>query len=171
MNAGNMAEENHRARSIFVRGLVQNSARPAFESSVIAGKLPKRIVQFWDDSDRLPEDVGECIETWRRIEEQGFERLLFDKRQAREFICQKLGPRHKRAYDKCYHPAMQSDYFRLCYTAAYQKATLSLTDAVFWEGQSTISLLLTSDHTFFALSACQMYRKVAHAMGWYGKGR
>jgi hypothetical protein len=25
------------------------------------------------------------------------------------------GQRYKEAYDKCYHPAMQSDYFRLCY--------------------------------------------------------
>jgi mannosyltransferase OCH1-like enzyme len=78
-------------------------------------KIPKRIVQFWDDLDRLPGDVGECIESWRKIEEQGVERLLFDKHQARDFICRKLGPRYKQAYDKCYHPAMQSDYFRLCY--------------------------------------------------------
>jgi mannosyltransferase OCH1-like enzyme len=115
MNAGNPTEENHRARSSFVRGLVQRSSGLAVASSVFARKLPKRIVQFWDDLDRLPGDVGECIETWRKTEEQGVERLLFDKRQARDFIRRKLGPRHKRAYAKCYHPAMQSDYFRLCY--------------------------------------------------------
>ncbi len=115
MNAGNPTEENHRARSSFVRRLVQRSGDPAVASSVFARKLPKRIVQFWDDLDRLPGDVSECIETWRKTEEQGVERLLFDKRKAREFIRRKLGPRYKRAYDKCYHPAMQSDYFRLCY--------------------------------------------------------
>jgi mannosyltransferase OCH1-like enzyme len=59
--------------------------------------------------------VGECIETWKKTEAQGFERLLFDKHQARDFILRRLGPRNKNAYDKCYHPAMQSDYFRLCY--------------------------------------------------------
>jgi hypothetical protein len=94
---------------------VQRSSGPAAASSVFTRKLPKRIVQFWDDLDRLPGDVGECIETWRKIEEQGVERLLFDKRQARDFIRRRLGARYKRAYDKCYHPAMQSDYFRLCY--------------------------------------------------------
>ena len=94
---------------------MQRSSGPAVASSVFARKLPKRIVQFWDDLDRLPGDVGECIETWRKTEEQGVERHLFDKHQARNFICRKLGSRHKRAYDKCYHPAMQSDYFRLCY--------------------------------------------------------
>lgn len=115
MNAGNTTEENHHERSSFVRGLVQRTGGPAVASSVFARKVPKRIVQFWDNLDRLPSDVGECIETWRKTEEQGIERLLFDKRQARDFIHRKLGLRYKRAYDKCYHPAMQSDYFRLCY--------------------------------------------------------
>jgi len=115
MNVGNPTEDSHRARSSFVRGLVQRSSGTAVASPVFAKKLPKRIVQFWDDLDRLPGDVGECIETWRKTEGQGVERLLFDKHQAREFIRRRLGPRHKQAYDKCYHPAMQSDYFRLCY--------------------------------------------------------
>jgi mannosyltransferase OCH1-like enzyme len=115
MNIGNPTEEDHHARSSFVRQLVQCPSDIAVASSVFDGKLPKRIVQFWDDLDQLPGDVGECIETWRKTEEQGVERLLFDKRQARDFIYRKLGLRHKQAYDKCYHPAMQSDYFRLCY--------------------------------------------------------
>lgn len=115
MTAGNPTEENHRARSSFVRGLVQRSGEPAFASSVFTKKPPKRIVQFWDDLDRLPGDVGECIETWKKTEEQGLERVLFDKRQAGDFIRRRLGARHKRAFDRCYHPAMQSDYFRLCY--------------------------------------------------------
>jgi len=115
MNASDPSEENHRARSSFVRGLVQRSGGPDVASSVFARKLPKRIVQFWDDLDRLPGDVRECIESWRKTEEQGVERLLFDERKARDFIRRKLGARYKKAYDKCYHPAMQSDYFRLCY--------------------------------------------------------
>lgn len=115
MNIDDQTEAGDRARSSFVRGLVQQSSSSTVASSLSSRTLPKRIVQFWDDLDRLPEDVGECIETWRKIEDQGFERLLFDKHQAGEFIRTRLGPRHKHAYDKCYHPAMQSDYFRLCY--------------------------------------------------------
>ncbi len=111
----NPTQESHRARSSFVRGVIQRSNGSAIASSLFAKKLPKRIVQFWDNLDRLPGDVGECIETWRKIEKLSVERLLFDKHQAREFIRRRLGPRHKQAYDKCYHPAMQSDYFRLCY--------------------------------------------------------
>ena len=115
MNIGNPSNENHHERSSFVRELVQRSGGSTIASPSFAIKLPKRIVQFWDNLDRLPDDVRECIETWRKIEEQGVERLLFDKRQARDFIHGKLGIRYLQAFDKCYHPAMQSDYFRLCY--------------------------------------------------------
>lgn len=115
MNAIHPPEDNHRARSRFVRKMVQRSGTPAATSSEFIKNTPKRIVQFWDNLDELPKDVAECIETWRKAEQQGVERLLFDKHQARDFIRRRLGTRHERAYDKCYHPAMQSDYFRLCY--------------------------------------------------------
>jgi hypothetical protein len=115
MNTSNPTEENHRARSSFVRGLVQRSGNSAVASSVFSRKPPMRIVQFWNDLDRLPGDVKDCLESWRKVEEQGFELVLFDERKAGEFIHLKLGPRYKNAYDKCYHPAMQSDFFRLCY--------------------------------------------------------
>ncbi len=73
------------------------------------------IVQFWDDLERLPDDVGECIESWRKLKARGFDYYLFDNDGARELIASRLGARHENAYLKCYHPAMQSDYFRLCY--------------------------------------------------------
>jgi mannosyltransferase OCH1-like enzyme len=114
MNKGNPAEENHEARSNFVRNLVQRS-KDLVPESISSNKIPKTIVQFWHNLDQLPVDVEECINTWKKTEELGFERLLFDKKKAEDFINQNLGLRHKQAYDKCYHPAMQSDYFRLCY--------------------------------------------------------
>jgi len=55
------------------------------------------------------------MESWRGLERPGFELLLFDDEGARDFITRSLGSRYARAYDRCYHPAMQSDYFRLCY--------------------------------------------------------
>lgn len=115
MSTDNHTEENHYERSRFIRKLVQNQNNPIITSSVYTRKPPTKIIQFWDKLDKLPDDVGECIESWREIEKQGFKRLLFDKQQARDFIYQKLGLRYLQAYEKCYHPAMQSDYFRLCY--------------------------------------------------------
>lgn len=115
MNTTNQTEEDHYARSRFIRNLVQNHHNPVNTSSIFTRKPPMRIIQFWDNLDRLPDDVGECIKSWKKMEEQGFKRLLFDKQQARDFIYQKLGLMYLQAYEKCYHPAMQSDYFRLCY--------------------------------------------------------
>ena len=115
MNTDSITKEDHRARSLFIQKLVQHPNGSAVTSSIYDKKPPKRIIQFWDNLDRLPDDVGECIETWRKVEKQGVERLLFDNQQTRNFINQKLGLRYLQAYDRCYHPAMQSDYFRLCY--------------------------------------------------------
>lgn len=108
-------EDDHRARSNFVRGCVQQSPDSDVASSVFPRQPPKRIVQFWNDLDRLPGDVKDCLDSWRKVEVQGFELVIFDERKAGEFIHRKLGSRYKNAYDKCYHPAMQSDFFRLCY--------------------------------------------------------
>ena len=92
--------------------------RPREHATVAApfSTEPRRtIVQFWDDPNRLPGDVEECIESWRTLEQHGFEVLLFDDDGASDFIARKLGPRYEDAYGRCYHPAMRSDYFRLCY--------------------------------------------------------
>jgi len=63
----------------------------------------------------LPEDVEECMETWKELENSGFEIQVFDENAAREFIRLRLGVRYERAFDKCYHPSMKSDYFRYSY--------------------------------------------------------
>jgi mannosyltransferase OCH1-like enzyme len=110
-------EKNQLAQSNFILQMVQCSTGLEVAPRQFARKVPKRIVQFWDEVKHLPGDVMECINTWRSVEEQGFERLLFDRYQARDFISEKLGKEYLDAYEKCSHPAMQSDYFRLCYIA------------------------------------------------------
>lgn len=115
MGISELTDEDHRARSDFVRGVVQASHEPEEVSSAFLAPPPRRIVQFWDDLDRLPRDVANCIDSWRKVEKQGVELLLFGEHQARDFIRQRLGPRHENAYNMCYHPAMQSDFFRLCF--------------------------------------------------------
>lgn len=118
MNTDSPLNGDHLERSRFVRKLIQSSGGSSVSCSLMATEIPKKIVQFWDNLDLLPWDVKECIDTWSKTEEQGFERLLFDEKQARDFIHRNLGFRYIRAYDKCYHPAMKSDYFRLCYIFA-----------------------------------------------------
>ena len=108
-------ENNHRDRSNFVRELVQRPNEPALVPAAHLAPPPRRIVQFWDDLGRLPEDVRECMESWKKLEQFGFELQVFDESSAREFIRIHLGPRYERAFDKCYHPSMKSDYFRYSY--------------------------------------------------------
>ena len=107
--------KNERARSNFVRDLVQGYNEPDQIRKVYLDKIPKHIVQFWDDPNRLPQDVKECMESWRKLEQSGFELQVFDETSARVFIKTHLGSRFENAFDKCYHPSMKSDYFRYSY--------------------------------------------------------
>jgi hypothetical protein len=72
-------------------------------------------VQFWHDLGELPGDIEECIASWTRWKTSGFTHRLFDERSAKAFIGGSLDAHHECAFDRCYHPAMQADYFRLCY--------------------------------------------------------
>jgi hypothetical protein len=107
--------EDHRARSAFVRQVVQDIGDPRPTPEAFASGPRRSIALFWDNLERLPGDVGECIQSWKPLERQGFEVCLFDTNGAKDFIASRFGPRHVSAYRKCYHPAMKSDYFRLCY--------------------------------------------------------
>lgn len=78
-------------------------------------RTPRMLVQFWDDASAIPDDVQHCLESWAPLEAAGFERTLFDDTSARHFIERHFGARNVRAFDRCSHPAMRADYFRLCF--------------------------------------------------------
>jgi hypothetical protein len=107
--------KNERYRSNFVRELVQRCNEPAQAPEAYLTAPPRCIVQFWDDLERLPQDVKECMESWKILEQSGFDLEVFDENSAREFILVHLGPRYEKAFNKCYHPSMKSDYFRYSY--------------------------------------------------------
>jgi hypothetical protein len=107
--------ENHARRSEFIRGLVQHPAPVSLDRDRHAPGPPRTIVQYWHDLNDLPADVEECIATWARWTASGFAHFVFDEGSATAFIHASLQPQHERAFERCYHPAMQADYFRLCY--------------------------------------------------------
>jgi mannosyltransferase OCH1-like enzyme len=80
-----------------------------------AAPIPRVIVQFWHDSADVPSDVSECLDSWGPLIECGFRRVLFNDDTARVFISKFLGSTHAAAFDRCRHPAMRCDYFRLCW--------------------------------------------------------
>jgi mannosyltransferase OCH1-like enzyme len=104
--------EDDSSRSQFICQLMTESGSPSqAESRSIA---PRVLVQFWDEAE-APRDVQQCLESWAAIEAAGFERMLFDDASARDFIQDRFSARHVRAFDRCDHPAMRADYFRLCF--------------------------------------------------------
>src|SRR5260370_8423275 len=107
--------DHHRQRSEFIRKLVQRSLGQRSINNHCRQSTPRTIVQFWHDLGQLPPDVEECVRSWTVWETSGFEHRLFDERTAGASISSSLSARHKRAFERCYHPAMQADYFRLCY--------------------------------------------------------
>ena len=114
MRSESDSPEHHRQRSEFIRSLVQKSRATKTDDDE-ASSIPNTIVQFWHDPAQLPGDVRECISTWSRWKTCGFAHRVFDTGSAREFISRSLGPNHANAFKRCYHPAMQADYLRLCY--------------------------------------------------------
>jgi mannosyltransferase OCH1-like enzyme len=107
--------EHHRNRSEFIRGLVQQSVSKVRINDRYKQGPPKTIVQYWHNLGELPGDIEECIASWTRWRAGDFRHCFFDERGAKEFIAASLDERHQRAFARCYHPAMQADYFRLCY--------------------------------------------------------
>jgi len=108
-------EKTHRNRSNYIRSLVTKISENSEIPEAYSPPTPRRIVQFWHDLEQLPGDVRHCMESWSQLEEIGFERHVFDLRKAGDFIDRRLGKRYRKTFEKCCHPAMHSDYFRLCY--------------------------------------------------------
>jgi len=107
-----MVSEDDRLRSQYILQLILE------KNSVLSGKnkllIPHVLVQFWD-STTVPSDVSECMKSWKPLKDKGFDYILFDDEQAKWFILKNFNKRHLNAYNKCRHPAMRADYFRLCY--------------------------------------------------------
>jgi mannosyltransferase OCH1-like enzyme len=108
-------DDHQRARSNFIKHLVQRNDFQLPDNNESLPAPPRRVIQFWDCTDTIPTDVKDCIESWKRTDSESFELLLFDKISAASFIREHLGSRYEKAFGRCYHPAMQSDFFRLCY--------------------------------------------------------
>jgi mannosyltransferase OCH1-like enzyme len=113
------SEEDHQYRSIFIHWLLHQSI-PTSELRIDnKGFIPKVIIQYWHNLKEIPNDVQECINSWRILSNNGFHHLLFDDENARLFIRKHFTSKHLEAFNLCYHPAMRCDYFRLCYIYRY----------------------------------------------------
>ncbi|MBP2155193.1 hypothetical protein J2067_002885 [Erwinia rhapontici] len=115
MESDEAKEENYQQRSEFIRKIIQQPVGEICPYPISSCTVPKKIIQFWDSPNNIPSDVKNCMKSWSVLESFGYEYYLYDCVSAKEFIGHHLDKAHSEAFAKCTHPAMQSDYFRLCY--------------------------------------------------------
>jgi len=130
-------------RSTFVRRLILEQAeriigeeRLHFDSGENA--IPRKILQYWHDLSDLPTDVRECMASWEQLAEKGFEFFLHDDVSAAEYIARKYGKREQDAFARCAHPAMRSDYLRLCFIVEEGGLYVDSDDVLIGEGWSQL---------------------------------
>jgi hypothetical protein len=112
-------EEDDHLRSEFIRQLAHRSLRSQRHARV-GGKasIPPTLVRFWHDSQRIPADVQACLDSWAPLRDEGVTFRMFDDVAATTYIADRYAPSHVAAFARCEHPAMRSDYLRLCFVLA-----------------------------------------------------
>jgi hypothetical protein len=112
-------EENDRLRSAFIRNLTLEqlgwSATSNSGELTESALIPKTLIRYWHDRCAVPEDVRACLNSWDRLSEEGFQFRMFDDVSASAYIADRYGAREREAFARCRHPAMRSDYLRMCY--------------------------------------------------------
>lgn len=115
-------EESDQLRSNFIRELTLRQLRGQSEQGPgrlnSAVTVPRRVVQYWHDLDDLPPDVATCMATWTPIRDEGVSYRVFDDTSAAGFIARRFGDREVLAFGRCRHPAMRSDFLRMCFVLA-----------------------------------------------------
>lgn len=115
-------EEDDGRRSSFIRRLIlwQASSPESCEANntIIGCTVPRILVRYWHDPNELPEDVRACLGSWDRLTNDGFDVRTFDDASATEYIKRRYTSRESNAFRRCRHPAMRSDYLRMCFILA-----------------------------------------------------
>lgn len=114
-------EEDDRLRSDFIRDLTLrqlDGAEPRTKRASRRRRIPRTLVRFWHEPDDVPADVRACLDSWNVLREEGFAFRMFGDESAGQYIAERYGSRERAAFALCRHPAMRSDYFRLCFVLA-----------------------------------------------------
>jgi len=136
-------EEDDCLRSDFIRDLTlqQLACDPAFaghEGTDQAGRIPRTLVRFWHDPFDVPADVGKCLESWDELRDEGFTFRMFDDFSATVYIAERYGQRELAAFARCRHPAMRSDYLRMCFVLADGGLYVDADDVLIGDGWKDI---------------------------------
>jgi hypothetical protein len=117
-------EEDERRRSDFIRGLTlrqlghehESSSRPECTNPTVC--VPRTLVRFWHEQHNVPLDVRRCLDSWDALRDEGISFRMFGDASGAAYIAERYGQRELAAFGRCKHPAMRSDYFRMCFVLA-----------------------------------------------------
>ena len=135
-------EEDDRLRSAFIRNLtLQQLDRAGALSAVDAPQsavIPRTLVRYWHDPCAVPDDVRVCLDSWDRLGADGFEFRMFSDASASAYIAERYGARERKAFARCRHPAMRSDFLRMCFVLAEGGFYVDADDVLLGDGWKTI---------------------------------
>lgn len=131
-------EEDDLLRSNFIRQLTLHQRdRPiglnAGEATSL-GHIPRTLVRYWHNPNGIPSDVCACLDSWDPLREDGFEFRMFDDVTAATYIADVYSAREREAFARCRHPAMRSDYLRMCFVLAEGGFYVDADDVLLGEG-------------------------------------
>jgi hypothetical protein len=132
-------EENDRLRSDFIRQLTLQQLerdRPTSTggSANQAELIPRTLVRYWHDPHGVPSDVRTCLDSWDALRDDGFSMRMFGDASAHTYIAEQYGPREVAAFERCRHPAMRSDYLRMCFVLAEGGLYVDADDVLLGDG-------------------------------------
>lgn len=131
-------EESETSRSAFIRELILNQIQDTGDATAIVDfkepAIPRKLLRYWHDPSDLPDDVRECLASWDGLADEGFQFFMHDDFTAANYIARVYGEREKRAFTRCKHPAMRSDYLRLCFMHAEGGLYVDADDVLLGDG-------------------------------------
>ena|GEM_PF-307326 len=132
-------EEDDRLRSYFIRQLTlrqlgRDRASSRCERTDQNGPIPRTLVRFWHDPYNVPPDVRNCLESWDGLRDEGFAFRMFCDTSAAAYIAERYGQRELAAFARCRHPAMRSDYLRMCFVLAEGGLYVDADDVLLGDG-------------------------------------
>lgn len=131
-------EEAEQERSAFIRELtlhlLDQRNSPGAPGPPAPKTVPRTLIHYWHDPNDMPDDVRDCLASWDPLVDEGFEIVMFCDQSAATYIAGRYGARECEAFARCRHPAMRSDYLRMCYLLAQGGLYVDADDVLLGDG-------------------------------------
>jgi mannosyltransferase OCH1-like enzyme len=131
-------ETNEVLRSAFIREIalrqLEDASRVADDLKVTSAAIPRQLIRYWHDPCDLPGDVRACLDSWDRLADAGFKFYMFDDESGATYIADHYGNHERAAFARCSHPAMRSDYLRMCFVLAEGGLYVDADDVLLGDG-------------------------------------